>query len=205
MSGVAEPTDSRADDAAGRNPLRSGAGATGARVAMHRDLDELAQALGRYMAGKCVDGLPGHFGDDLLEAVAGMGLRDVGRALSDLEAEDLVVLTPVIGAELPRVGTTVELFVACDAALTGHDPVEDSVKLARRLIEDPELGGRTADLEAAVGWERRRFNPAFALILPQVDEGRIRGGYQPGYPCPGVILVEQDVVRLRRYVRDRSR
>jgi hypothetical protein len=171
---------------------------------VHDDLSELAQQLGRYMAERCADGLPGHFDDDLLEAFPEENRKSLGIALAELEAEGLVTLSHVIGPHLPRVRTTVDLFVACDSAITGHDPVEDSVVLARMLIADPDLGGRASDLEEAAGWERRRFNPAFALVIPNIAEGRVRSVIQNEYPSIGVLLADEDVVQLSRYVKRHS-
>lgn len=171
---------------------------------MFEDLSELAQQLGRYMAERCTDGLLEHYGDDLLDAFPEADQASLGIALAELEAEGLVTLSHVIGPALPRIRTTVELFVACDPAITGYDPVEDSVTLARLLIAEPELGGRASDLEAAAGWERRRFNPAFALIIPHIAEGRVRRVIQNQYPALGVLIADEDVVRLRRYLKRHS-
>ncbi len=167
---------------------------------MYNHLSPLAQTLGRYMAERCTDGLPGHFGDELLEAFPD-DLRSLSLALAELQADGLVTLSPLIGPKLPRVRTTVGLFVACDAGITGHDPVEDSVVLARMLIEKPDLGGNARNLEDASGWERRRFNPAFALLIPYVADVRVRKSIQSDYPTMGVILADEDVVALRRYVQ----
>lgn len=171
---------------------------------MHDDLNELAQRLGRYMAERCDDGLPGHFGDELLETFPDEDRRTLGLALAELEAEGLVTLSHLIGPRLPRVRTTVDLFLACDAAVTGHDPVEDSVVLARLLLEKPELGRNARNLEHASGWERRRFNPAFALLIPCVADGRVRKSIQNDYPTTGLILADEDVIELRRYVKANS-
>ena len=172
---------------------------------LHDDLSPLAQRMGRYMAEHCVDGLPGHFDDKLLTAFPEEDRKSISLALAELEAEGLVTLSHVIGPHLPRVRTTVDLFVACDAAITGQDPVEDSVVLARMLIDNPRLGGHTRNLEQAVGWERRRFNPAFALVVPNVAEGRVRTSIQNEYPTMGVILADEDIVQLRRYVQRHTR
>ncbi len=40
---------------------------------MHDDLSELAQHLGRWVAERCTDGLPGQFGDELGEGFPGEG------------------------------------------------------------------------------------------------------------------------------------
>ena len=116
-----------------------------------------------------------------------------------------MTLSRIIGPHLPRVRTTVELFVACDPAITGQDPVEDSVVLARMLIDSPQLGGSTRNLEQAVRWERRRFNPAFALVVTNVAPGRVRGSIQNDYPTVGVILADEDIIQLRRYVQRHMR
>lgn len=168
---------------------------------MYDHLSPLAQTLGRYMAERCTDGLPGHFGDELLEAFSGEDRKSLSLALAELQADGLVELSPLIGPKLPRVRTTVQLFVACDAGITGHDPVEDSVVLARMLIDKPELGGSARDLEQAAGWERRRFNPAFALLIPCIDDRRVRKSIQNDYPTMGVLVSNEDVIQLRRYVQ----
>lgn len=172
---------------------------------MNHDLSDLAQSLGRWMAEQCTDGLPGRFGEELLERFPDENSRSIGIALAELEVDGLVTLSHVIGPHLPRVRTTVELFVACDPAITGHDPVEDSVVLARMLIADPKLGGRASDLEEAAGWERRRFNPAFALVIPNIAPGRVRSSIQNEYPTLGVLIGDEDVVQLRRYIQRNSR
>jgi len=167
---------------------------------MYDHLSSLAQRLGRHMAERCTKGLPQHFGEDLLEAFPDEDRQSIGRALAELEADGLVTLTHVMGPHLPRVRTTVELFTATDAAITGHDPVEDSVHLAGLLIQNPRLGGRASDLEQASGWDRRRFNPAFALLIPCVADGRVRKSLQDDYPTMGVVLMDEDVIQLTRYV-----
>lgn len=168
---------------------------------MYDHLSALAQQLGRYMAERCTDGLRGHFDDTMLVDFPNQTSRSIGLALAELEADGFVSLSKVMGPKLPRVRTEVDLFIACDPAITGHDPVEDSVVLARLLMERPNLGGRTSDLEAAAGWERRRFNPAFALLIPLVADGRVSKTIQNDYPTMGMRLADEDVVALQRYVR----
>ena len=75
-------------------------------------LSPLAQKLGAWMAKQCENGLPGHFGDELLEAFPDSEKKDIRHALAELKADGLVELTPVIGPHLPRVRSTYELFVA---------------------------------------------------------------------------------------------
>jgi hypothetical protein len=167
-------------------------------------LSPLAQQLGRYMAERCTDGLPGHFDDGLLDDFGSESKAAIEVALAELQADGLVTLSPLIGPKLPRVRTTVDLFIACDPAVTGHDPVEDSIVLARLLIDKPDLGGHTRTLEQASGWDRRRFNPAFALLIPCIADGRVRKSIQNDYPTMGVLVAAEDIVALRAYVKSHT-
>lgn len=170
---------------------------------MAYELGDLAQRLGRHMAEQCTDGMPAHFRDDLLAAFPDEDAITVRSALAELNGAGLVTLDPLIGPKLPNVCTTLALFVAADAAITGHDPVEDSVVLARMLINDPELG-HVPKLEEAAGWSRRRFNPALGLLMRIFPKGRYREVDQPYYPTLGLIVSYDEIGALRRYVRDHT-
>lgn len=172
---------------------------------MYEDLSPLAERLGRHMAEQCAGGLVGHFGEDLLASFPAEGVDAIVSALSELQAAGLVETTRLINLQIPRVRTTLALFVACDAAITGQNPVDDSVILARMLLTDRTLGSNARNLEAATGWERRRFNPAFALVMPCIGKGRVRDADQPDYPVLGVLVGDDDVAALQRYIRDRVR
>lgn len=167
-------------------------------------LSPLAQKLGAWMARQCENGLPGHFGDELLEAFSDSGKNHISQALAELKADGLVELTPVIGTHLPRVRSTYELFVAADPGVTKNDPLRDAVVLARMLIDNPRLGN-TGELESAIGWERRRFNPALGQLMPLFPKGRRRESIQNDYPTLGVIVGDDELVALRRFIRQNAR
>ena len=166
---------------------------------MYDHLSLLAQRLGRYMAEQCTDGLPGHFGDELLDAFPNESPQNLNIALSELKADNLVELTPVMNAKLPIVRTTYELFVATDPAITGSDPTVDSKTLATMLITNPELG-HVPDLEQAAGWPRRRFNPALGLLVQLFPKGRYREVIQNMYPTLGLLVGGDEIVALQRYI-----
>lgn len=50
-----------------------------------------------------------------------------------------------------------------------------------------------------------RFNPAFALLIPCVRDGRVRKSIQNDYPTMGILLADEDLVELRRYVQRHTR
>lgn len=163
-------------------------------------LSPLAQKLGKHLASECHDGMPGYFDDGLIEAFPAATVGELKVALAELEADGLVELSSVIGPKLPRVRTTYELFAAADPGITKQDPRRDAVVLARLLVENPKLG-HVPDLEAQSSWERRRFNPALGLLMPLFRKGRYREVYQNQYPTLGVIVTEEEIVALRRFIR----
>lgn len=172
-------------------------------VFVYDDLSDLAERLGRHMAEQCADGLPGHFGDELLDAFPGETPESLTGALAELKADGLIELTSVIGPKLPRVYTTYDLFAATDAAVTGNDPVVDSVVLAQLMADDPELGS-VQQLQQAVSWDRRRFNPAVGLLLPLFPDGRYSKECQADYPTRYFLVTADEAVALRRYARTHS-
>lgn len=157
------------------------------------------------MAERCVNGLPASFGEEMLEPFKKEDRNTLAAALAELKADGLVTLTPLIGPKLPRVRTTYQLFVAADPAITGQDPIADSVVLARMMAGDPQLGRSVARLEEAVGWERRRFNPALGLLMPLFPKGRYREVVQNEYPTLGFVVTADEVVALQRYARANQR
>lgn len=167
-------------------------------------LSPLAQKLGAWMAKQCENGLPGHFGDELLEVFPDSEKKDIRQALAELKADGLLELTSVMGPHLPRVRSTYELFVAADPGVTKHDPLRDAVVLARMLIDNPRLGN-TRELESASGWERRRFNPALGQLIPLFPKGKRRDSIQNEYPTLGVIVGDDEVVSLRGFIRQHIR
>jgi hypothetical protein len=162
-------------------------------------LSKLAQQVGRHMAQASTSGLPTHFDDGLLVDFPTVSERDMKYALSELRADGLVELTSVMGPRLPRIRTTYELYAAADPGVTSNDPRADAVSLARTLVQDPALG-HIPDLETASGWTRRRFNPALGLLMPLFRKGRYREVTQNDYPTLGLIVSDDEVVALRRFI-----
>lgn len=167
-------------------------------------LSPLAQKMGAWMARQCENGLPGHFDDDLVEAFPDSSTKDIRQALAELKADGLVELTSAIGPKLPSVRSTYELFVAADPGITKNDPLRDAVVLARMMVDDSKLGN-TRELERAIGWERRRFNPALGQLMPLFPKGRRRESIQNDYPTLGFIVGDDEVIALRRFIRQHAR
>ena len=54
-------------------------------------------------------------------------------------------------------------------------------------------------LHEATGWPLRRFNPAFAYMLSQIDDRRVLKGGTDEYAAGGFFLVDSDRVDLHRF------
>jgi hypothetical protein len=58
---------------------------------------------------------------------------------------------------------------------------------------------RAEELQKATGWPLRRFNPAFAYMISQIDDrGVLRSGVDD-YAARGFLLLDSDRVDLRRF------
>lgn len=55
------------------------------------------------------------------------------------------------------------------------------------------------ELHKETGWPLRRFNPAFAYLISQIEERRVLKGGTNEYPARGFYLNDQDRVELHRF------
>ena len=77
--------------------------------------------------------------------------------------------------------------------------VIDRSRWSRSIV----AGGRDRrNAHAASGWEKRRFNPAFQLLLRFIPDGRVSREIQPDYPSSSVFLLAEDKALLRRFVAE---
>jgi hypothetical protein len=55
------------------------------------------------------------------------------------------------------------------------------------------------ELHKATGWSLRRFNPAFAYMVSQLDDRRVLKGGTNEYAARGFYLIDSDKVDLHRF------
>ena len=171
---------------------------------MYDHLSPLAQRVGVWLATECTNGMPRGFGDELLEAFPDADQAALGTALAELKADGLVELQGLIGPKLKRVRPTYALFAAADPTVTRQDPVRDAVIIARRLIEDSKLG-IVRDLDADLGWGRRRFNAALGQLVDLFPSNRRSNECQNEYPTRQLLVMDDEVIALQRYIRAHTR
>ena len=88
------------------------------------------------------------------------------------------------------------LYWTFDGDVFNYDVSTDIVTLIRLILED-ESRGDAATLIKCLDWSPRRFNPAFARVVEEFPEGRVRQVLQADFPSAGVLVMPEDRVNLR--------
>ena len=155
-----------------------------------RLLARLAQECpdGLSMQDYDVDALSTLFPDDDKQS-----LRD---AVFDLKALGLLKSWDFIGGW--RIALSEDAYAQIDPQVMGWDTDADSIEIARLMLAEDT--GHAPELHERTGWTKRRFNPAFRLLLPMFPDGRVRKVLQPDYPSLGVVMADEDRAKLRRLV-----
>ena len=98
-----------------------------------------------------------------------------------------------------RTRLTPAFYPQLDHQIMGWTTAADAVTVARLLLEK-DASGVTSDLHRRTGWEKRRFNPAFGMVLERLPECRISHEFQPDYPSPYVLVLSEDRAALKRFI-----
>jgi hypothetical protein len=156
----------------------------------------LARAPGTGMAGR------GLTLDDLCKFLPEADPKAVDEAAFELNALGLVDIQRAIGKQW-WLRLNQKFYEQVDHQVMGWESTteDDARTLAGLLLED-ESRERTAVLHAASGWEKRRFNPAFQLLLRFIPDGRVSREIQPDYPSSSLFLSGEDKALLRRFIAE---
>lgn len=154
--------------------------------------------LARYLVEKCVTGIPDHV--DIKEIVSSANdftREDIENAVAELEADGLVRDLGHIGAP-GLIILNDHAYEGLDKPIMGWDTIEDARTLARYVVEHREEDTFSAfDLEKAMGWPRRRFNPALRIVVSYV--ACISRELQPYYVTTSFSPTSAEFVRLKRF------
>lgn len=150
------------------------------------------------LAQECPDGLS--MQDYDLDALSALfpdeDRQSIKDAVSDLKALGLLKSWDFIGGW--RIALAEDAYEQVDPQVMGWDTKADAVEVARMMLAEDT--GHAPELHEKTGWSKRRFNPAFRLLLPLFPEGRVRRVIQPDYPSLGVLLMDEDRAKLRRLI-----
>lgn len=152
------------------------------------------------LAHDCPDGLGQKYYrlDDIVTLLPNENKEELEEAVFDVEALGLLNIYRSLNSPW-NVKLTTEFYEQVDHQVMGWDTEEDAHEIAQLMLS--ESTGDAPTLHKKLGWEKRRFNPAFRHLLPMFPDGRVRKSIQPDYPSLGVVLTEEDKANLRRFLK----
>lgn len=152
------------------------------------------------LAKDCPDGLAdrSYTLDELAVLLPEQERQEIEDAVFEFEIIGLLSVRRVLAGPW-RTSLTQNFYDQIDSQVMGWDTAADAAQIARIMLARDS--GDAPELHEETGWDRRRFNPAFASLLPLFPEGRIRQVLQPDYPSLGVVLADEDRAALRRFLR----
>jgi hypothetical protein len=152
-----------------------------------------------YTVKHCPDGLGSDWVavDDMMEADPPYSSDQLLEAIGDLESYGFIESRALINAPL-RVRLTHIGYQRLDKPIMGWDTEEDARRIAAEVIKT-RSGVRTSDLEAVLGWPRRRLNPALQIVIAFIHPGRVSQADQPDYVTMHFSPSNAELATLRRF------
>ena len=163
------------------------------------ELSPLGVRIGLWVSEQSQNG----FGDvipeeTLRKAFPDAGDQLLGFAVAELAKDGYLETTSYLANWLPRMRATVDLFITFDPHAVKTDPSTDVVILVDMALAETD-GVAAKELHKATGWPLRRFNPAFAYMVSQLDDRGVLKGGPEDYAARGFVLIESDRVDLHRF------
>jgi len=162
---------------------------------------QLAVALARAQG----DGMAGHGRDldELCTLLPNLARKAAEEAAFELNSHDLVDIQRAIGTHWWLRMTQRFYEQIYHQVMDWNSTTSDDARMLARLLLEDEAREWTPSLHEASGWEKRRFNPAFKVLLRLFPEGRASSEAQPDYPARSLSLLPEDYALLRRFVESR--
>jgi hypothetical protein len=175
--------------------------AKGSVVLKIGELGPLAVHIGSWISEQSEKGFDNFIPEqELVEAFPTSSIDELAFAIAELESDGYLKTTSFISQRLPRMFTTVELFIAFDPHTGKSNPEVDVVTLVDLALAKSGTGTvGPEELHAATGWPLRRFNPPFAYMVSQIDDQRVLQGGTDDYAARGFLMIDSDRVALHRF------
>ncbi len=163
------------------------------------ELGPLAIKIGLWIAKESTHGYSDFIPEDeLIAAFPEASIDELGFAVAELSTDDLINTTSFVGKRLPRMTSNASLYITFDPYALKTDPAADVVILVDMVLAKKDTVG-VEELHKETGWPLRRFNPAFAYLISEIDDRRVLKGGTNEYPARGFFLMDQDRVELHRF------
>jgi hypothetical protein len=140
--------------------------------------------------------------EELIKAFPDANIDELAFAVAELANDGYIKTTSFISKRLPRMFTTTEFFIAFDPHTGKSNPAVDVVVLVDLTLAKTGTGSATIgpeELHEATDWPLRRFNPAFAYLVSQIDDRRVLKGGADEYAARGFLMIDSDRVALHRF------
>jgi hypothetical protein len=183
------------------NDLEARAQVIEARIAPRLTIGEAALALALWLTKETEPWPPRLV---MWETMAGVfpdiSKPELEEACAELEHRGLVKTSATMWYAIRYVQACPDLYWAFDPVVVGTDPTIDARELASRILAEPALAV-VAKLDEALGWPKRRLNPALARLIPFVGPKRISRTMQARYYTEQFLLIPEDRFRLRSFAQ----
>lgn len=165
------------------------------------ELGPLAVRIGLWVSRESDKGFDDFIPEqDLTQAFSEASIDELAFAVAELENDGYLRTASFISQRLPRMFATTDLFIAFDPHTEKSNPEVDVVTLVDYALSTS--GTRVVGPEELLkqsGWLLRRFNPAYAYMISQIDDGRVLKGGSDDHPARGFLLTDGDRVTLHRF------
>lgn len=138
--------------------------------------------------------------ETIAEAFPDIAKPELEEACAELAHYGLVKTSATFGHPIHTVQARPDLYWAFDPVVMGTDPTADARELANRILAEPALAV-VGKLDEAMGWPKRRLNPAVARLIPFVGPNRISRTMQARYYTEQFLLIPEDRFRLRSFAQ----
>ncbi|MCG8507581.1 MAG: hypothetical protein MI755_23455 [Sphingomonadales bacterium] len=146
----------------------------------------------------CPDGLRSKHYEipELMRMFPGSSKQEIQDSAYDLQRFGLVNVMSLVNGW--RVRLAEDAYEQVDHQFMDWNTREDARVLANLMIE--MNSGDSRELQANLGWERRRFNPALRMVLAHMPERCIRRVDQFDYVAIGLGMTAESRAALRHFL-----
>lgn len=104
-----------------------------------------------------------------------------------------------MGAGIPHFRPTLDLYLTFDGPAFGRDPIADTITIAELALAGSD-SVNAESIFSQIGWDIRRFNPAFGHLASQIPDGRVSRSYGTQFGVSYFHLLPEDRVQVKRLV-----
>lgn len=164
------------------------------------NLSQLAERVGLWIAQNSETGLSAIVQSEILaKAFASEEPAALIEAIAELEMDGYLTTIALLNREIPPLRPTVDLYVTFDPYAMKTDPLTDAAELTKAILAGDD-SVRVKALHEASGMTLRRFNPALALVIANIDDRRVSQEINTPYPTGSFFMMATDRVTLKRFL-----